>query len=76
MNYLILTESELSTVVGKYQEGTITREITGARLLKNGKYALDMVLLNSTSEELINKLSNFSVEDVSETDFQPIIIRI
>lgn len=71
MEYIILTETELKSIIGKYQEGTITREITDARSLKNGNYGLDAILLNSKSDELVNKLKKFPIQDLSENNFNP-----
>jgi hypothetical protein len=71
MNYIILTESELQSIIGLYQENNIVREIVDARLLKNGKYGLDAILLNSKSDELVNKLKKFTILDLTEQDFEP-----
>lgn len=71
MNYIILTESELQSIIGLYQENNIVREIVDGRLLKNGKYGLDAILLNSKSDELVNKLKKFTILDLTEQDFEP-----
>ena len=75
MNYIILTPTQMADVVGQYQEGSITREIIPGRLMPNGNYALDAVLLNSSADDLVNKLKELPIEDLNEADFVPVSIR-